>query len=73
MQLAQTIPVSLFNNHDRRVRNIDPDLYLDAIGRPKEKGIGIGAFVERLKEECPDLILGYFNRPRSRFSKKISK
>ncbi|HNT34779.1 MAG TPA: radical SAM protein [bacterium] len=50
--------------------NIDPDLYLDAVGRPEETGMGIKAFLESLKKDCPELILGYFNRPRNRFSPK---
>lgn len=53
--------------------NIDPDLYLDAVGRPEETGMGIRTFLECLKRDCPDLILGYFNRPRNRFSQKLGK
>ena len=43
--------------------NIDPDLYLRAIGCPEEQGIGISRFVTTLRGECPRISVGYFNRP----------
>jgi pyruvate-formate lyase-activating enzyme len=45
--------------------NIDPDLYLQAVG--KGKGIGIAKMMQLLKEELPTLQFGYFNRTKERF------
>jgi len=45
--------------------NIDPDLYLQAMG--KGKGIGIAKMMRLLKEEFPTLQFGYFNRTKERF------
>ena len=45
--------------------NIDPDLYLQAMG--KGKGIGISEMIRILKEEFPTLQFGYFNRTKERF------
>jgi molybdenum cofactor biosynthesis enzyme MoaA len=45
--------------------NIDPDLYLQAMG--KGKGMGISEMMRILKEEFPSLQLGYFNRTKERF------
>ncbi|MBW1734921.1 MAG: radical SAM protein [Deltaproteobacteria bacterium] len=41
---------------------IDPVLYLDKMPAPKGKGIGMRRMVELLREEFPDLQLGYFNQ-----------
>jgi pyruvate-formate lyase-activating enzyme len=42
--------------------NIDPGVYLDAIGREDAgKPIGIATAMERMKAEFPDLRFGYFN------------
>ncbi len=45
--------------------NIDPDLYLKAMGRGE--GMGISKMVDILKKEFPCLQLGYFNRTREKF------
>lgn len=45
--------------------NIDPDLYMEAMG--KGGGIGISKMVEILKREFPSLQLGYFNRTKESF------
>ena len=45
--------------------NIDPDLYLKAMG--KGEGIGISQMIDRLKQEFPSLQFGYFNRTRESF------
>lgn len=45
--------------------NIDPDLYLEAMG--KGEGIGISRMIEVLKKEFPRLQFGYFNRTREKF------
>lgn len=44
--------------------NIDPDWYLDEL-RPdlSEKKIGIRALISRIRDEFPDVGLGYFNPP----------
>ena len=44
--------------------NIDPEWYMDSMKTdPAEKTIGIGELIERLKNEFPELRLGYFNPP----------
>jgi hypothetical protein len=45
--------------------NIDPDLYLEAMGGGE--GIGISKMVEILKKEFPSLQFGYFNRTKENF------
>jgi pyruvate-formate lyase-activating enzyme len=45
--------------------NIDPDLYLDAMG--KGGGIGISKMIDVLKKEFPYLQFGYFNRTKESF------
>jgi hypothetical protein len=44
--------------------NIDPDWYLDEL-RPdlSEKEIGIQRLISQIRDEFPDLRLGYFNPP----------
>lgn len=41
-----------------RTLNIDPDLYARHVPRPKGETLGIPAFLERLKQSCPNLKLG---------------
>lgn len=45
--------------------NIDPDLYLEAMGRGS--GIGLSRMIEILKKEFPRLQFGYFNRTKEKF------
>lgn len=45
--------------------NIDPDLYLEAMGGGK--GMGISKMIDGLKKEFPSLQFGYFNRTRESF------
>ena len=45
--------------------NIDPDLYLKAMGRGS--GMGISKMVDILKKEFPGLHFGYFNRTKESF------
>jgi len=45
--------------------NIDPDLYLEAMGRGE--GIGISKMIEILKKEFSRLQFGYFNRTKKTF------
>jgi molybdenum cofactor biosynthesis enzyme MoaA len=50
--------------------NIDPDLYLEAMG--KGEGIGISKMIDILKKEFPNLRLGYFNRTKEHFKSQIA-
>jgi len=45
--------------------NIDPDLYLRAMG--KGYGMGISRMIDILKQEFPSLQFGYFNRTKESF------
>jgi len=45
--------------------NIDPDLYLHAMG--KGEGVGLSKMIEILKKEFTSLQLGYFNRTKEKF------
>jgi pyruvate-formate lyase-activating enzyme len=45
--------------------NIDPDLYLKAMGGGK--GMGISKMIDVLKKEFPSLQFGYFNRKKESF------
>jgi pyruvate-formate lyase-activating enzyme len=45
--------------------NIDPDLYLNAMG--EGEGVGISRMIEILKREFPSLRFGYFNRTKESF------
>lgn len=47
--------------------NIDPDLYLEAMG--KGSGIGLSRMLEILKKGFPRLQFGYFNRTKESFYK----
>ena len=38
------------------------------LGRPARGVIGIAGFLDRLRERFPSLDVGYFNRPKERFS-----
>ncbi len=46
--------------------NIDPDLYLQVMG--KGKGVGISKMIEILRREFPRLKFGYFNRTKENFN-----
>jgi pyruvate-formate lyase-activating enzyme len=43
--------------------NIDPQLYLSKMPKPESPGIGLKKMTDILKQEFPDLQLGYFNQP----------
>jgi pyruvate-formate lyase-activating enzyme len=47
--------------------NIDPQLYLKAMGSPSRPGIGIKKVKELLAKEFPYLQFGYYNRTRENF------
>jgi molybdenum cofactor biosynthesis enzyme MoaA len=42
--------------------NIDPQFYMEHMPKVDSEAVGLKRMVERLKEECPDLELGYFNK-----------
>jgi pyruvate-formate lyase-activating enzyme len=42
--------------------NIDPQFYLEHMPRVNSEAVGMKRMVERLRDECPDLELGYFNK-----------
>ncbi|MCP4724397.1 MAG: radical SAM protein [bacterium] len=46
---------------------IDPHIYLETVGYPEKKGVGIRRMMEILKTEIPEIRFGYFNRPKSEF------
>jgi pyruvate-formate lyase-activating enzyme len=48
--------------------NIDPDLYLQALGCDGRKGIGIPNMLDCIRQKFPHLVLGYFNRTRETFA-----
>lgn len=41
--------------------NIDPDLYMEVIDQPDERGMGISRMIRKFEAEIPDLCHGYFN------------
>jgi pyruvate-formate lyase-activating enzyme len=45
--------------------SLDPSLYLNAVKRPGGNAIGVKNLVSLLKEEFPNLTLGYFNLPEA--------
>ena len=47
--------------------NIDPDLYLKAMGRPSRPGIGVNKVKQILEKEFPSLQFGYYNRTKENF------
>lgn len=50
--------------------NIDPDWYLNKIGKKHaEPGLGIRTIMDELKAEFPHLVFGYFNPPIEKISK----
>jgi len=51
--------------------NIDPDLYLRTMGGGT--GMGIAKMIGTLKREFPSLPLGYFNRTKETFVKRIAQ
>jgi hypothetical protein len=46
--------------------NIDPDWYQESLGPDtKEKKLGVKRLISRIRDEFPDVKLGYFNPPLS--------
>lgn len=50
--------------------SLDPSLYLNAVKRPNGRAIGVRNLVFMLKEEFPNLTIGYFNLPESDIQKR---
>jgi pyruvate-formate lyase-activating enzyme len=48
--------------------NIDPQLYLKAMGSPSQPGIGVNKVKELLAKEFPSLQFGYYNRTKENFA-----
>ncbi len=46
--------------------DIDPQLYMKKMPAPKSEAIGIKQMVDMLRQEFPDVELGYFNQPVER-------
>ncbi|MBM4306493.1 MAG: radical SAM protein [Deltaproteobacteria bacterium] len=63
--LIRLIGRTKLNLIQMRNLNIDPDLYLEAMGRGT--GIGLSKMMEILKKEFPRLQFGYFNRTKENF------
>ena len=47
--------------------NIDPPVYLTAMGNPSQPGIGVKKVKDLLAKEFPSLQFGYYNRTRENF------
>ncbi len=63
--LIQLIKKTRLDLIQMRNLNIDPDLYLKAMG--KGEGVGISTMIEIFKREFPSLQFGYFNRTKESF------
>lgn len=50
-----------------RNMNMDPDLYLEVMGRPKGPGLGIDHMMEEVHRRYPGIRFGYFNPPREKW------
>lgn len=50
---------------------IDPDLYLRSIPLPAGRPLGIRAFIRLLRRQFPRLELGYVNRPKHLFGRRL--
>ena len=64
IELIQRTRVDLIQ---MRNLNIDPDLYIESMGRGE--GIGVSRMIDMLKKEFPSLQFGYFNRTKESFHK----
>ena len=50
--------------------NIDPELYIKTLPGPRGGCKGIYHFIRDIKKDFPGLAIGYFNKPREKFSAK---
>jgi pyruvate-formate lyase-activating enzyme len=62
-KLKDLIAATGIDQVQMRNLSLDPSLYLNAVKRPDGKAIGVKNLVEMLREEFPDLTIGYFNLP----------
>jgi pyruvate-formate lyase-activating enzyme len=53
--------------------SLDPSLYMNAVKRPGGKAVGVKNIVGMLKEEFPNLVIGYFNLPETDIRKSREK
>ncbi|HNU92773.1 MAG TPA: radical SAM protein [Spirochaetota bacterium] len=51
--------------------NMDPDLYLDRIGFRESEPLGVRAMLRCLKEEFPQVRIGYYNPPKESFGRDL--
>ena len=52
-----------------RNMNMDPDLYLEVVGRPKGPGLGIDRMMEDVHRDFPRIRFGYYNPPKEGWDK----
>ncbi len=51
--------------------SIDPEIYLRLFPAANGPGTGVRPFIQLLRHEFPDLELGYFNRPKELFGRRL--
>jgi len=66
LELLEDHPVDYFQ---MRNMNMDPDLYLEVVGRPSKAGLGIDRVMEEVHRKHPHIRFGYFNPPKERWGK----
>jgi pyruvate-formate lyase-activating enzyme len=49
--------------------NMDPDLYLETVGRPPKQGMGVDRFLDVVHARFPSIRFGYYNPPREKWGK----
>jgi pyruvate-formate lyase-activating enzyme len=47
--------------------NMDPDQYLETVGRPLKKGLGVDRLMEMVHSRFPSIRFGYYNPPREKW------
>lgn len=67
--LVEFIRATGVNMVQLRNLNIDPDYLFSRLPRAQERGIGVGAMVDLLRRELPEVEIGNFSRPRGREKK----
>lgn len=70
--LRKLIDKSKINMIQARNLNIDPHWYIESLGLNKlrNKPIGIGSWIRRIRKDFPWIKFGYFNPPREEMKKK---
>lgn len=64
-KFLKRFPISMIQ---ARNLNIDPDLYLDAIGFRESAPLGIHTLVEMIRAKFPAIKIGYYNPPKEKFN-----